>query len=478
MSTQVIEFNEVEVQEVSQFCNKVSVTELWLKTAANVSRQLASQCVEALATKYQFDKEEALNMLGLDALEGLMKKMERKSKTADGKPREKKTKEPKSKTADGKEKKSKEAKFLLPFCNVVSAEHCSGLSYNHGLFTQCSKKAMDNGLYCKGCQAQADKNSNGKPDCGDIEARIGTGLYEFKDPKGRSPVSYLKVLEKAKLSQDEAVEAATKAGLEIPEEHFAVQEKAKAEKKGRPKKAKVSAEGVEDLFAQLTADGQEQATEVEAAPAKATKKAKLTEEEKAEKKRVLEADRAAKKADRDAQKAQEKADKEAKLAQEKADKEAKKAQEKADKEAKKAQEKADKEAKKAQEKADKEAKKAQEKADKEAKKSTKSDKTVVNVVASTNATAVAAKSEAVAPTVDAKSEAAAPTVTATNKLQVTRISIDGKVYMRAVATNILYDSVSKEEVGIWNASTKKIDPLPEEDDDEEEVGSEYENESD
>ena len=454
MSTQVIEFNEV--QEVSQFCNKVSVTELWLKTAANVSRQLASQCVEALATKYQFDKEEALNMLGLDALEGLMKKMERKSKTADGKPREKKTKEPKSKTADGKEKKSKEAKFLLPFCNVVSAEHCSGLSYNHGLFTQCSKKAMDNGLYCKGCQAQADKNSNGKPDCGDIEARIATGLYEFKDPKGRSPVSYLKVLEKAKLSQDEAVEAATKAGLEIPEEHFAVQEKAKAEKKGRPKKAKVSAEGVEDLFAQLTADGQEQATEVEAAPAKATKKAKLTEEEKAAKKQALEADRAAKKADRDAQKAQEKADKEAKLAQEKADKEAKKAQEKADKEAKK----------------------AQEKADKEAKKSTKSDKTVVNVVASTNATAVAAKSEAVAPTVDAKSEAAAPTVTATNKLQVTRISIDGKVYMRAVATNILYDSVSKEEVGIWNASTKKIDPLPEEDDDEEEVGSEYENESD
>ena len=455
MSTQVIEFNEVEVQEVSQFCNKVSVTELWLKTAANVSRQLASQCVEALATKYQFDKEEALNMLGLDALEGLMKKMERK-------PREKKTKEAKSKTADGKEKKSKEAKFLLPFCNVVSAEHCSGLSYNHGLFTQCSKKAMDNGLYCKGCQAQADKNSNGKPDCGDIEARIGTGLYEFKDPKGRSPVSYLKVLEKAKLSQDEAVEAATKAGLEIPEEHFAVQEKAKAEKKGRPKKAKVSAEGVEDLFAQLTADGQEQATEVEAAPAKATKKAKLTEEEKAAKKQALEADRAAKKADRDAQKAQEKADKEAKLAAEKADKEAKKAQEKADKEAKKAQEKADKEAKKAQEK--------------EAKKSTKSDKTVVNVVASANAVtaaAVAAKSEAVAPTVDAKSEAPA-----TNKLQVTRISIDGKVYMRAVATNILYDSVSKEEVGIWNASTKKIDPLPEEDDDEEEVGSEYENESD
>ena len=430
MSTQVIEFNEVEVQEVSQFCNKVSVTELWLKTAANVSRQLASQCVEALATKYQFDKEEALNMLGLDALEGLMKKMERK-------PREKKTKEPKSKTADGKEKKSKEAKFLLPFCNVVSAEHCSGLSYNHGLFTQCSKKAMDNGLYCKGCQAQADKNSNGKPDCGDIEARIATGLYEFKDPKGRSPVSYMKVLEKAKLSQDEAVEAATKAGLEIPEEHFAVQEKAKAEKKGRPKKAKVSAEGVEDLFAQLTADGQETATEVEAAPAKATKKAKLTEEEKAAKKQALEADRAAKKADRDAQKAAEKADKEAKLAAEKADKEAKK---------------------------------AQEKADKEAKKSTKSDKTVVNVVASTNAVAATA--------VTAKSEAVAPTVTATNKLQVTRISIDGKVYMRAVATNILYDSVSKEEVGIWNASTKKIDPLPEEDDDEEEVGSEYENESD
>jgi hypothetical protein len=97
---------------------------------------------------------------------------------------------------------------------------------------------MENGSFCKGCQTEADKNASGCPDCGTIEQRLATGLYEFKDSKGRSPVSYLKVLEKLKLTQEQTLEEASKLNIEVSEEHFEVVEKAKKSKKQRKIKKK------------------------------------------------------------------------------------------------------------------------------------------------------------------------------------------------------------------------------------------------
>ena len=433
--------SQMLIEEMSQFNANIAVTELLMKTLENCAKDLASRCISEAAMRHGFNAEEEIRTLGLENLALIRKQMAKKSGTKG----EKKEKKPRSSTGAKKEKKSV---FPMPFiAELVDIAGCQGLSYNRGLFTQCSKKSMENGQFCKGCQSEADKNASGCPDCGTVGQRLDTGLYEFKDPKGRSPVSYMKVLEKLKLSQESALEEAGKLNTEIPNDHFVVLEKSK-KSKGRPKKTgAVEADNVTDLFAKLSSEGEddEEVSEGEEKPVKSSKKAKLSDEEKAAKKAALEAERALKKAEREAKLAAEKAEKEAAR---KAEAEVKKAE----REAKVAQEKAEREAKRAQEKAERDAKKAQEKLEKEAAKASKSKKSESNA-------------PVVAPVVAQEAvPVAAPTQT---KVSVSRIQIAGKAYLKS-STNILYDPATKEEVGIWDPVSKSIKELPEEDVEEEE----------
>lgn len=427
----------VEMVEMPMFNASIAVTELLMKTLENCAKDLASRCITEAAARHGFDASEEIRALGLENLALIRKQMAKKS-VAKGEKKEKKPREP-------KEKKSV---FPMPFvAENVDIAGCQGLAYNRGLFTQCAKKRMENGQFCKGCQAEADKNASGCPDCGTVELRLAAGLYEFKDSKGRNPVSYLKVLEKLKLSQDAALEEAGKLNIEIPEDHFVVVEKSKKSSaaRGRPKKTgAVEADNVTDLFAKLSAEGDEEVIEDgEDKPVKA-KKAKLTEEEKLAKKAALEEERAIKKAEREAKLAEEKAEREAKR---KAEAELKKAE----REAKVALEKAEREAKRAQEKAEREAKKAAEKAAKEAEKAAKTKKP-------------AAKAEAAKP---AEKPVEKPVAPAPAKVSVTRIQIGGKAYLKS-STNILYDPATKEEVGLWDPESKTIKELPEDDEEVEE----------
>ena len=416
----------------------VSVTELLTKTLENVSKELASRCIAECGLKYGFDASEAIRELGLENLTLLKKKMSRKSVSV---PKEKKAKE------------AKKAVFPLPFVSeLVNNSGCQGLAFNRGLFTQCLKSRMENGVFCKGCQSEADKNASGCPDCGTVESRLNTGLYDFKDPKGRSPVSYLKVLTKLKLTAEQAVEEAEKQSLEIPAEHLVVIEKSKKTpiSRGRPKKVggAVEAENVNDLFHKLSLESDEEVSEepeeseeISEKPVKAPKKAKLSEEEKAAKKEALEKERAEKKeareAERKAEAEEKKKERDAKIAAEKEEREAKR--------------KAEKE----KLKAEKAAAKAEEKAKAEPKKSKKSVETPVETQA--------APVEPVAPV----ETQVAPVEEAPKKTTVTRIQISGKQYLKSSA-NILYDPSTKEEVGLWNPVTKKIEELPEEEEEEEE----------
>ena len=429
-----------EMMEMSQFNASIAVTELLMKTLENCAKDLASRCISEAASRHGFDASEEIRVLGLENLSLIRKQMAKKS-VSKGEKKEKKPREP-------KEKKSV---FPMPFvAELVDIAGCQGLAYNRGLFTQCTKKRMENGNYCKGCQTEADKNASGCPDCGTVESRLATGLYEFKDPKGRSPISYVKVLEKLKLSVITAEEESGKLHIEIPEEHFVVVEKSKKESvaRGRPKKTgAVEADNVTDLFAKLSAEGEDEDIEDgEDKPVKSSKKAKLSDEEKAAKKAALEEERAAKKAEREAKLALEKAEREEKR---KAEAELKKQE----REAKLAAEKAEREAKRLAEKAERDAKKAADKAEKEANKGSKGKKS-------------AAKEEvkaAPAPVVQEK-PAAAP---APAKVSVSRIQIAGKSYLKS-STNILYDPNTKEEVGLWDPESKTIKELPEEDEEEEE----------
>ena len=417
--------------EIETFQPVVSVTELWMKTLENTTKDFGARVTQALAAKYGFSNDEAIKFLGLESVAINRKAMAKRSKSVI---KEKKVKEP-------KEKKAKKETILLPFCNNVDATLCHGIAYNHGLFTQCAKKPLENHSFCKGCQAQADKNANGEPDCGTIEGRMAVPLFEFKDSKGRSPVSYAKIMKKFGYTKEQ-VEA--EIGKPLDSVHFEEPEKKKTS--GRPKKAADAvATSTDDIFNGLTADnGSEMGEET---PKK--KSAKLSEEEKAEKKAKLEAERAEAKRLRDEKEAAEKAERAEKRAAEleakKAEREAKKEAEKAEKEAKKAEEKA----KKAQEKAEKE---AQEKAEKEAKKAQKSNKSSpVSPVATETKVEEKKTEEAVVPK---------------KKMGVVKIEIEGTTYYLNKETKIVYDPKTKEEVGTYDEANKKLIPLPEEEDEE------------
>ena len=457
----------VEGVQVPAFNASITVTELLTKTLENAAKELAARCIRECASKYGFVADDEIRALGLENLNLIKKKMTKKSGS--------------KKAAIAVQKKEKKSVFPMPFeRSSVVETNCQGLSFNRGLFTQCSKEKMENSSFCKGCQTEADKNSSGCPDCGTVASRLATELYSFKDPKGRSPVSYVKLLEKLKLSVEDALTEAGNKNIELSNDHFTVVEKSS---KGRPKKSAKpveSSDNAGDLFAKLTAEHEEEDmfemddldkddsskdNSSKDNSSKASNKAKLSDEEKALKKAALEEERAAKKLlaqqQREAaialEKEAKKLERETKAALEKEakklERETKAAEEKAARETKAAEEKAARETKVAEEKAAREAKRLLEKElkkelKKESKKAASPKTTPVVVVA--------------------------PVSPPVKKVCVTRIAIEGTQYLKS-ENNILYSPETKEEVGIWDPETKTIKELPEEEEsDEEEEEEGYE----
>jgi hypothetical protein len=298
--------------------------------------------------------------------------------------------------------------FPLPFIkSFVDLQGCQALNYNQGLFTQCKKNKMDGGRFCKKCQTEADKNACGEPNCGTIQQRLEADLMEFQDSKGRKPIPYVKIMKKHNLTREQVEEF---VGSQIDDIHFAEP----IAKKNKKNNKVIEADGVEDLFEKLVGE-QEQEQEQE-----------QEDEEEEEQQPVQD------------KKAEEKKAKEAEKEQKRLQKEAEKEQKRLQKEAEKEQKRLQREA----EKAEREAKKAQER---ETKKITKKTTT---------------KQEETKQEDDEQEEQA-------KKVTVTRITIDGKKYLKT-NSNILYNPETKEEVGLYDPITKTIQELPEDSDDEEE----------
>jgi colicin import membrane protein len=144
----------------------------------------------------------------------------------------------------GKPKKAKAAKVkkavvetpahLIPFCGTVNDKWCCGARVNHGLYTQCTKGREEGEDYCKVCQKQSDKNSSELPNGGDIRERVAKGA-EWRDPKGKSPITFATLLTKPKfsgLTWESAEAECTRFGWTIPESERVASET----KRGRPKK--------------------------------------------------------------------------------------------------------------------------------------------------------------------------------------------------------------------------------------------------
>jgi len=512
-----------------EFNASISVTELLMKTLENCAKDLAQRCIREASLRHGFDADEEIRILGLENLSIIRKQMVKKTVE---KP-EKQDKKKKEKVSDVK--KTIKPSFPVPFIKeLVNSEGCQGLAYNRGLFTQCPKNRMENGSYCKGCQLEADNNASGCPECGTVESRLAADLYAFKDPQGRSPVSYVKVLNKLKLSSEFVVEESGKLNIIIPNEHFVDEKVKSSSSRGRPKKVGVvEVDSVTDLFAKLTCETEyddvldelldnndnkseksnisditdDNSDKSEDKKSKKSEKSsnKLTDEEKEIKKAQLEQERANRKAEREQKLIAEKEEKEAKRIAEKEKKDAEKEAEKeakrlaeiaekekkiAEKEAKRLAEIAEKEKKEAEKEAkrladiaEKEKKIAEKEAEKEAKRIEKEKKEAEKEAKklekekkdSSKKTPKQEEKKVETPKqeekkVETPKQEETKTETPT-KLSVKKIQIGDKIYLKS-SVNILYDPDTKEEVGLWNPETKTIEELPEEDEEEEE--DEYE----
>ena len=502
--------------------NSMTVNSLLMRSLESATREYARKCVSKLASEYGFPEENALKILNLENLKLQVQEMKKRS-GGKAKAKTEKQEKPEKKKA---EKKAK-VPFQLPFSkeNVLETG-CQGLAYNGGLFTQCPKECMVSLNYCKQCQSETDQY--GGTTNGTVAQRLACGLMEFKDPKGRKPVAFLKTMEKKKLSREQVEAEAGKQNLKIDEIHFVA-----GEKKEKKKKVETVTVAVEDdLLAQLMEDLEEESVDLETLD---TSKAQQQAEEKAQKKQQQEAEKAEKAekaqkiAEEKAAKEAEKAEKAQKIAEEKAAKEAEKAEkaqkiadEKAAKEAEKAakaQQIADEKAAKAQKIADEKAAKAQQIADekaalrsakaqqiadeKAAKEAEKAQKIAEEKAAKEQKIAeekalkkqqqeeekAQKKEEGIKKLKDQQKKATTPekkqkeantsepvvepvvepvavaVAVAPKKVTVKRITIEGKQYLKT-AENLLYDPDTKEEMGIYDPVTNTIKALPNDDEDE------------
>lgn len=136
--------------------------------------------------------------------------------------------------------------IILPFCGKIISENCKGILYNHGLYTQCEKKEINESL-CKSCS---------KLKYGRIEDRLNFKIGEFVTKDGRKEISYKKFMKKMNYSTQEVIRELNQQKLE-----FKLLNKmdnttantntntAQSEKRGRgrPKKYKVEAASILEI---------------------------------------------------------------------------------------------------------------------------------------------------------------------------------------------------------------------------------------
>jgi len=427
-----------------EFNAQMYVSEQLTRQLVNTTQDLAMRCVQILAEKFNFDAEEAIEMLGLNMI-----KLERKSPVKVVKAKPAKVVAPKP-------------AFPLPYNGEFNDACCYALRQNNGLYTQCTGVRKGENSFCKGCASQMQKVGAEIPEYGTIQQRMAVDIFEYVDPKGRKPIAYAKVMKKYKINEEQVLTEACKFDITINPEHFVVPEETKrgrpkAEKapkekggKGRPKKSKkvlmIDGED-EDLFAALVAEANEvEGDDVVLSGKKKGRNAgalgKTDEEKEAER-----LQKEAEKAEKEKKRLAEKAEKEAKLAAEKAEKEAKKEAERLAREEKKKAEEAEKQAKKEaleKAKAEKEAKLAAEKAEKQAKKEAE------RLAREEKKSEGRDKSSATA-----SEEEEEPDV-------VKKIEFEGKKYLKSKKTGIVYDYkkyVNEGEqvvIGKWSESGNKI----------------------
>lgn len=375
--------------------------------------------------EYGFDGEEALRKLGIRVVVRVKKSSS--SETV-------------KRVVKSKESKTKE--LVMPYSGEYDVLCCEALRRNHGLYTQCKKLPEEKGTLCKTCTLEYGSIM-------DRKKAYDSGV-EFKDPSGKSPVAYTKVMKLLKISKEAALLSAEEQGISIDPVHFEEvagkksgrprkndkKEKGEPKPKGRPKKSKkgLELEGEEDaLFETLVkgskADEIEMKDMMEDIIEEMIDSSIEVEVEEPKVEVEVEVKPSVRLAAVEVAKL---------IGGKKVSKEDKKAAKEAEKEAKKAAKAAEKEAKKATKKVSKKVAKEEEKVVEEPEEEEEEDK-------------------------EPEEEADV----------VKRFTFEDKKYLKSTKTNIVYN-MDQEAIGKWNESKKRI----EFDEIEEEQEEEYDEEDD
>ena len=155
----------------------------------------------------------------------------------------KEPKEPKQKKSTDEEEKDK---IPMPWTGFADFTTCVGLKAQYGLFIQCGKACdatpasfqIDNHecRFCSDCSKKCDEN--GKHSIGTVEERIEAGVGKYVNAKtGKKETIYIEVLEKMKITKEQALESAQKRGFQIPDWMLEKAEK----KRGRPAASDIAA---------------------------------------------------------------------------------------------------------------------------------------------------------------------------------------------------------------------------------------------
>ena len=301
--------------------------------------ELTKNVIRELSSMYNFDSEEAIRKLNLDDVKvNIVEKV-------------KKVKPEKVKVVKPEKVAKVTSKYPMPFNNKKKDECCEGLRQNHSLYTQCENLKLNDNEYCKKCHNESLKNSSGKPDYGTISDRLECSFYEFRDPKGKSPIAYTKLMSKLNFTREEVEEEAKKLNYEIDPIHFEYTEEPKrgrpksekkvkdanapsSGKKGRPKKmnkeVELTSDVGEDIFASLVENANANANATQVVNIVVSEVPTKVDTPEISEKEAKKAEKEAKKVEKDAKKAEKEA-KKAENDAKKAEKEAKKAEKEAKK---------------------------------------------------------------------------------------------------------------------------------------------------
>ena len=160
------------------------------------------------------------------------------------------TKQKKTNQKKIQESKEEKDKIPMPWTGQTDFTTCVGLKAQYGLFIQCGKTCdmssasfqIDNHecRFCNDCSKKCDEN--GKHSVGTIEERIEAGVGNYVNAKtGKKETMYIEVLEKMKITKEEALDSAAKRGFQIPDWMLEKAEK----KRGRPAAAAAAAKKVD-----------------------------------------------------------------------------------------------------------------------------------------------------------------------------------------------------------------------------------------